>query len=340
MRCLNPRTVGFKDDGRTIEWSPKRYNKEYATFQLPCSKCIECRLEQARDSAVRCVHEAKMYENNSFITLTYSEEQLKSPKLQYEHFQTFIKDLRDQILLKTLKKIALTREEYLARPKPERELIYKPIEIAFFATGEYGEITKRPHWHSIIFNWQPNDLQFKYTSDLGHKVFTSQVLTDLWGRGNAELGSVTFESAGYVARYSAKKLVHGKDQDHDFHPIHKRSTKHAIGKKFLESYWQDLFNSGSVSLEGGTTCSIPRYYTKWLLKNHPEAFAKYITGIRNDASVKAAQKAERLCYETNKINEIRLDNGKSTFQISRNAVKSEISKQKFKRLQQHLKGDI
>ncbi len=97
MRCLSPRTVGFLHDGVTISWSPKYYSKEYATFQLPCSKCIECRLEYARQWAVRCVHEAKMHPENSFITLTYSDEHLTSEKLQYIDFQLFAKRLRKKI---------------------------------------------------------------------------------------------------------------------------------------------------------------------------------------------------------------------------------------------------
>ena len=69
--------------------------------------------------------------------------------------------------------------------------------------------------------------------------------------GNTELGSVTFESAGYCARYSAKKLVHGKDDEHDFNPISKKSSKHAIGKTWLEKFWPDVFNHGHLVLPNG-----------------------------------------------------------------------------------------
>ena len=211
-------TVGFQADGKTIVWSSRQASKEFASFQLPCSKCIECRLEQARAKAVRCVHEARMHEENSFVTLTYSEEKLESQKLIKEHIQLFNKRLREK---------------------------YSDRSIPIVYTGEYGEEKKRPHWHALIFNWSPDDKVLKYTNHTGDRVYTSSTLGDLWHYGNSEVGDISFQSAGYVCRYAAKKLVHGKDQDHQYHPIHQFGGRlHTIGKTFLEKYWPDIFNQG------------------------------------------------------------------------------------------------
>lgn len=320
MRCLSPRTVGFLADGKTITWSQKNYSKEYATFQLPCSKCIECRLEYARQWAVRCVHEAKMYENNSFVTLTYSDENLKSSKLQYKDFQDFVKRLRYDIWQRT--------------PNYEKE----QNRISIFVTGEYGELRKRPHWHALIFNWRPDDLVHHYTNDNGDRVYTSATLDNLWTHGNTEVGSITFNSAGYVARYAAKKLVHGKDDEHDYQPVSKKSSKNAIGKKFLEKYWKDIFNYGKCILEGGQQIPIPRYYEKWLQKNQPEAWENYITKIKAERVARAEAK-----NKLDKLNEARI-NSKRHFskggQVTDLEMKKVIIEQKFAQLQQHLKGDI
>lgn len=269
MRCSNPRTVGFKADGKTISWSKKTYSKEFATFQLPCSKCIECRLDYARQWAIRCVHEAQMYPKNCFITLTYDNDSLKSFKLEYPDFQKFMKRLR----------------------KTQND------PIGMFVTGEYGEETKRPHWHAIIFNWEPTDLEYLYSNERQDKVYTSKTLEKIWGKGHCQVGAVTFESAGYCARYAAKKLVHGNDQDHDFHPISKKSSKHAIGKRWLEQYWQDAFNNGEIILlhPDGTSSrsSIPRYYEKWLKEKQPEAWLKYISKLKIEKMAKAQAKSEK-----------------------------------------------
>jgi len=105
-------------------------------------------------------------------------------------------------------------------------------------TGEYGDKTKCLHWHAIIFNYCLSDDKKKYTTDDNQQVYSSEDLNSLWGKGQTEFGSVTLESAGYVARYAAKKLFYGKDQDHNYHPIHKTSFQNAIGKTWIEKYYK------------------------------------------------------------------------------------------------------
>lgn len=308
MRCTSPRTVGFMADGKTISWSPRKRSKEYATFQLPCSKCIECRLEFARTWAIRCVHEAQMYPNNCFVTLTYSEENLKSPRLQYKDFQDFMKRLR--------------------KKNGNQKLGYNVV-------GEYGEETKRPHWHAIIFNFAPNDGIKKYKNSRDDQVYSSKMLTETWGHGIAEYGTVTFHSAGYVSRYAAKKLVHGKDDEHDFHPISKKSNKQAIGKKWLETYYQDVFNYGQLVLPDGTTSSIPRYYEKWLKEHKPQEWLNYVTRVK----LEKIQKAE-LRSEEEKRQYFKSIHERGPFapkQLNASETRAIIQKARFKQLQSHLK---
>lgn len=320
MRCLYPRTVGFKSDGKTISWSQRHYSKEFATFQLPCGKCLECRLEYAREWAIRCVHESKMHPKNCFITLTYSDEHLESPKLNYKDFQDFIKRLRDKIG-------------------------YQPEDrISVFVTGEYGDETKRPHWHAIIFNWEPPDLEYLRANKRGDKIYKSKILDALWGKNDPEkkpneVGDVTFHSAGYVARYAAKKLSHGADQTHEYHPISKKSSKYAIGKAFLEKYWQDIFNHGKVILpDGRELTAVPRYYQKWLLKNHPREWERYVTQLKSERCALAQRRSEERKDEVNKINRKRYQQRKNA-QISDSKVKEKIINEKFKVLNSYRTGD-
>ena len=119
----------------------------------------------------------------------------------------------------------------------------------------------------------------------------------MWQHGHNEIGSVTFESAGYVARYAAKKLVHGNDDEHGYHPISKKSSRHAIGKRFLEKYWKDIFTEGIVVLANGSQSSIPRYYEKWLKKNHPTEWEKYVTKTKLKKMQKAEEKSKNETIE-------------------------------------------
>lgn len=310
MRCRSPRTVGFQPDGKTISWSQKTYSKEYATWELPCGKCLECRLEYARSWAIRCVHESKMHEDNCFITLTYDDDHLGDARLNYRDFQLFMKRLR---------------------------FAFPNQQIGVFVTGEYGEITKRPHWHACIFNWAPKDAEYKYTSDRGDKVSSSEVLTKLWGKGIAEFGSLTYESAGYCARYAAKKLVHG-DDGHEFEPISKKSSKHAIGKRWLEKYWPNIFNYGELILDGRPVGAIPRYYEKWLQKHQPAAWEKYVTETKQKKMDRARDRArdeKDLEIRANALRKSR--NPFAAHQRTRTEARVAILDQKFKQLQEKLK---
>lgn len=254
-----------------------------------------------------------MHPNNIFLTLTYDEEHLESPRLIYSHWQKFMYSLRSHVR--------------------EKNPFNGPIPT--MVTGEYGEDKKRPHWHAIIFNYTPEDPVHKYTTDHDDKVYTSQTLSKLWNRGNCEYGSVTLESAGYVARYAAKKLVHGNDQDHNYHPIHRTSCKHAIGKSWIEKYHAQTFDLGYITLPNGTRSKIPRYYEDWYKKHYPEKWSHYVTQLKLKIQTEAEKKnrKEELYYQSALLNA----SGPKHLILTRPKVKETILKLKFKQLQERLK---
>lgn len=190
MPCFHPMQAysdGLHPSGKRRIRFYKKSRKDYAEnseFKLPCGQCSGCRLEYSRRWAIRCVHEASIHEQNCFITLTYDDEHLPNPpSLDLSHFQLFMKRLRKRF----------------------------GNGIRFFHCGEYGEKYGRPHYHACLFGFDFSDRVF-YTSRNGVKLFTSQVLSELWPYGFSSVGDVTFESAAYVARYVMKK-VGGKDKD-------------------------------------------------------------------------------------------------------------------------------
>lgn len=258
-----------------------------------------------------------MHENNIFLTLTYNRESLLSPQLQYADFQNFMKRLREKI----------TRG---VKDKDVRD----SLKITYMVTGEYGDKNKRPHWHAILFNFRPNDEKFHYRTDRGDDVFTSQFLSDLWQKGNAEYGSVTLDSANYVARYAAKKLVHGRDQDHSYHPIHKTSSRRGLGASWIERYYKHTFENGFITLPDGAPSKIPRYYVDWLKKNHPNLFEKYVMTVRKDIQLLAEKSARK--EELEDLAAF-LNSAPGCMPKKRSRVKETILQSKFKQLQERLK---
>lgn len=166
--------------------------------QVPCGQCIGCRLERSRQWAIRCVHEASLYENNCFITLTYDDNHLPSDgSLRKEDFQKFMKRLRKRF--KGIKPIPKTIQKV-----PDVTFLHYPIR--YYMCGEYGEKYKRPHYHALLFNFDFKDKYF-WCEQNGEKLYRSAALEELWPFGHCLIGSVTFQSAAYVARYIMDKVT-------------------------------------------------------------------------------------------------------------------------------------
>lgn len=236
---------GFRPGGRYLE--------------VPCGRCRGCRLERSRQDAIRCVHESQMHRANAFITLTYSEEQLPAGlTLVKKDFQDFIKRLRRRL---------------------------EPGRFRFFGCGEYGEEFSRPHYHACLFGVDFEDRVPWKTSPSGELVYRSALLESVWPMGHSSCGSVTFESAAYVARYVMKKelgtssgprrqfldVVTGEvcERDHEFAL---RSLKPGLGFSWLQKYWSDVYPHGRVVMNGHE-CPAPRYYDKLFALRDPIEFA-------------------------------------------------------------------
>lgn len=268
-RSLNPST-----GKRSIVFNIKQGYADMAV-ELPCGQCIGCRLERSRQWAIRCVHEASLYENNCFITLTYSPQHLpKDGSLQIEDFQKFMKKFRRAV---------------------------EPTQIRFFHCGEYGEKLGRPHYHACIFNYDFPDKELIQQREDGN-YYRSSKLEEIWGKGHAILGAVTFESAAYVARYITKKvtgqpaLLHYNDIDFSTGEILKErsaeyvtmSRRPGIGKGWIEKYRDNTYANDRVVINGKAVRP-PKYYDGQYELVHPTELA-YIKGQRKSkAELHAAE---------------------------------------------------
>lgn len=212
---------------------------------VACGKCMECRLSRAHEWALRCMHEAQMHDDNLFVTFTYSDENLPVGfSLDYRDFQLFMHRLRKRV----------------------------PGAGRFLMCGEYGDDFGRPHYHAILFGCRFSDRKLYKETDKG-PLFTSEKLTDLWGLGHVTFGDVTLDSAGYVARYTTKKITGpaagaayqwsdpetGEVFDRP-PPFLKCSLKPGIGATWFEKFHADVFPCDFMVMDG-KKFSVPRYYT-------------------------------------------------------------------------------
>lgn len=195
------------------------------------------------------MHEASLFDQNSFITLTYSDKFLPSDRgLHYRDFQLFMKRLRK-----------------------DRK------GVRFYMCGEYGDLLGRPHFHACLFNCGFIDRYYWRMSN-GSRLYRSPTLEKLWKFGDSTIGDVTFESAAYCARYVMKKLT--GDGEKDYYNIFDVSTgeifvrskefchmslKPGIGSDWLRLFWQDC-HDGKVVVNGHKA-ALPRYYKKYFARS-------------------------------------------------------------------------
>lgn len=178
-----------------------------------------------------------MHEINVFVTLTYDDEHLPADgSLVKRDLQLFLKRLRKE---------------------------HEPAKLRYYACGEYGETTLRPHYHAILFGIDFADKRKHSVGKRGDDLFISETLDKIWGLGHCYIGRVTYKSAGYVARYCLKKVNGQKASDHyqgrepEFALM---SLKPGIGATWFDKNNADVFPSDFMVLEGK---KVPpsRFYT-------------------------------------------------------------------------------
>lgn len=257
MACFYPLKAFRAGDGSIRFGREPRDCKEI--LKLPCGQCVGCRLERSRQWAVRCVHEASLYEKNCFITLTYNDANLPSDgSLHVEHFQKFMKRLRFSY-------------------RGHRPVADGTFPIRFFHCGEYGENFGRPHYHALLFNFDFPDRTIWKKSPSGEMLYRSKILEELWPFGYSSVGEATFQSAAYVARYIMKKVT-GKAAESHYREGHDTETgelyyrtpeyttmsrRPGIATGWFEKFKDDVYPRDFV-LVNGRRCRPPRFYDKLL----------------------------------------------------------------------------
>lgn len=201
-------------------------------IRLPCGECIGCRASWARQWAVRCMHEKRMHHLSSFVTLTYRDECL--PALR----SLKLRDL--QLFMKRLRKV-------------------RGVGLRFFACGEYGSDTQRPHYHLLLFNCDFPDMRFHGQSDCGESLYTSAELEQLWPYGHNMIGAVDFQSCAYVAGYVFKKVgtfVDYAPREPEFRVMSRRP---GIGFTWFQQYMDEAYRADSAIMNGREV-PLPRFY--------------------------------------------------------------------------------
>lgn len=258
MTCYHPQPTYAKvGGGITWKYSESNGNK----LPIRCGGCIGCRLDKARDWAIRCYHEAQMHEHNSFVTLTYNDANYpQHGSLTLSHYQKFMKRLRKH---------------------------FYPQKIRFFHSGEYGKKLDRPHYHALLFGLDFED-KTPWKKGKTDILYRSETLERLWPYGYSSIGAVSYKSAGYTARYIMKKqggpiatrpslnlgqIDFSTGEIALINEYATMSRRPGIGATWYDKYgWTDAHAHDYVVVEGRKQ-PVPAFYDRILARRNPDLFA-------------------------------------------------------------------
>lgn len=126
---------------------------------------MPCSIQRRKVWTHRILLESMRHESSCFITLTYDDDHYpEGGSLVKKDFQDWLKRFRKAL---------------------------EPIKVRYYACGEYGTVTHRPHYHACIF---------------GVGVSAEDLVLRTWTKGFSHVGDLTRQSAQYVAGYVTKKM--------------------------------------------------------------------------------------------------------------------------------------
>ena len=197
----------------------KGANLQFRQPVVPCGKCAECLKRRVQGWTFRLEKEAELHSSAFFVTLTYA-----NPPLTMNGLETINK--RDlQLFFKKLRK---------AKQK-----------IKYYACGEYGGHTTRPHYHLIIFGT------------------TAEMIMEKWEHGHVHFGHAETASITYTLKYMCKpKTIPEHEEDdrqQEFALMSKKMGINYLTVQMLDWHHADLQNRCYIN-SYQHKIAMPRYY--------------------------------------------------------------------------------
>lgn len=243
--------------GSCITPFTKKNTMKGETIPLPCGKCPECRKRAISAWSFRLMQEDRVSTSSHFITLTYDTANVPISRngfmeLSKRDIQLFFKRLR-----KALSSGRVAGSEVGHKDHPP---------LKYFAVGEYGGKTLRPHYHLVLFNV---DISF---------------ISPAWNLGHVHYGIVSGASVGYTLKYMMKDSKIGKHRNDDrvreFRLMSKGLGERYLTPEMIKWHHEDINNRMYCNLQDGKKIAMPRYYKNKIYTDFERKVAGFHTRIR------------------------------------------------------------
>jgi len=193
---------------------------------VPCGKCPPCKKRRVSGWSFRLTKQAGGSTSALFVTLTYNTDNVPITENGY---MTLVKTGEKSVtnFLKRLRKISTEKLKY-------------------YYCGEYGGKTNRPHYHMILFNAKPADVEAT------------------WKLGSVHYGDVNGASVGYTLKYMSKQgripMHKNDDRQPEFSNMSKGLGADYLTPNMIKYHTADVENRVCITIEDGKKIAMPRYY--------------------------------------------------------------------------------
>ena len=233
MSCYHPMQVWYRP-GEKVKFSkPKEHLPLYRLITIPCGQCIGCKLDHSKDWVCRLLMELETNPNAIFLTLTYDDKNCPI-ELKKRDLQNFFKRLRHY---------------------------FKDRKIKYYACGEYGPNTFRPHYHLIIFGLDFFELDKHKLRD---NLYTSDIISKIWKKGFISFNAVDSTNIAYTTHYTLKKAFKQtydvmKTKNMIIAPEFQVCSK-GLGLDYFNLKKDDILANNGHLFFSGIEYSLPRYF--------------------------------------------------------------------------------
>lgn len=228
MKCISPYRKKNPD-------YPEKSDIKY--FDCPCGKCHACLSNRRQQWLIRLEQEQMDSSLTLFVTLTYNDDNCDG-YLHKEHLQKFFKRLR------------------------------KYMRFKYYAIGEFGTTTFRPHYHAIIF------VKFSLSEETSIPTTDEceELVNKCWPHGHTLTKTAHPAGMNYVLHYHVRPKFPFGDKVRDKKTFCVMSQ--GLGLSLIRDAMGEFDNNIVYTLQTspirkvcdryGRTFVIPRYFTKKL----------------------------------------------------------------------------
>ena len=215
-------------------------SKSFKTpIAIPCNICYACRTNRVTKWVTKMLFETLVPERGTpfFLTLTYDEDHLPDNySISKDEFQRFKKRFY----------------KHLKTHYPDRN-------FSFFAVGEYGSRTMRPHYHAIIWGFSPEDTflhnllvsSWKLSAPERIDVRFIGLEDALKSKGDKSISNSMIKSFRYTMKYALKNTLTGNTplNEEDLGEQHKYISEAINSPSEYKHFCKKFFNTTPEGLE-------------------------------------------------------------------------------------------